>query len=199
MVASVEIFYDNGAGPSGATTTGGSPVNVRFKTDDDNTINTTSPIPIPTLAAVRRSYWKHLYLKVIGGSFTQIDNIRFYTDGTLWTGTTLYVGTGSAGTAHLPKKSQHNTSGYDQATGVVGTSGDGLQAGHTLVTAEVDASTYTSAAPLTVSISGIKTGETITSTNDTSDYVVLQLSVASGVGNPGTLTSETIFFKYDEI
>jgi hypothetical protein len=112
-----------------------------------------------------------------------VNNIKWYTDGTnnLGTGVTEKVQTASV---------------YGQATGVAGTSGTQLTsanyttAGGTLAGAPVDAFTYTSGSPLSV------TGST-TSTGDLGDFVVWQIEVAS-TASSGASGSETMTFKYDD-
>src|SRR3972149_131692 len=81
MVATVAVFVDTGAGPTGTNTTSLGPPNIRFKTADDAVIDANNPIPIPT-GSPNRSFWKHIYLQCTGGTFTQIDNIKFFTVGT---------------------------------------------------------------------------------------------------------------------
>src|SRR3990172_7731052 len=48
MVATVAVFVDTGAGPTGTNTTSLGPPNIRFKTADDVGIDANNPIPIPT-------------------------------------------------------------------------------------------------------------------------------------------------------
>jgi hypothetical protein len=105
----------------------------------------------------------------MSGSFTKINNIKWYTDGTCaWT-----YGTGGAilvgATSGCPSGS------YVQATGTEGTTGESLISGHTYYqgTDETDATTYTSASPLNVDDTDHE------SEGDRSCFVVTQTKVAA--------------------
>jgi len=191
MVATVAVFVETGpnATPVPTDTTALGPPNIRFKTADDPTIDANNPIPIPA-SGTKRSFWKHIFLEVTAGPFTQIDNVKFFTDGTgFGTGITTFVAD------ETPTKNSASTAGYDQATGMVGDDGDELTT-HTNVTAKTDAFTFTSGTPKTVSIS--ESGAIIDAVNETTNYVIGQMDVASTAG-PGDLPNETWTFQYDEI
>ena len=189
MVATVAVFVDTGAGPTGTDTSSLGPPNIRFKTADDAVIDANNPIPIPT-SGTNRSFWKHIFLKVTGGTFTQIDNVKFFTDGTgFGTGITVFVGD------ETPTKNSGSTAGYDQATGTVGTTGNELTT-HAIITAKTNAFTFTSGSPKTITIS--EAGAIINATNETTNYLVAQMDVAS-TASPGDLADETWTFQYDEI
>ena len=82
-------------------------------------------------------------MKVTGGTFTQIDNVKFYTDGGgFGTGISTFVGNQIAST-----KNSGTNSGYVVATGTVGTSGNAMVASHAGVSAQTDAFTFTSGSP----------------------------------------------------
>jgi len=191
MVATVAVFVETGpnATPVETDTTALGPPNIRFKTADDSTIDANNPIPIPA-SGTKRSFWKHIFLKAISGSFTQIDNVKFFTDGTGF-GTGIVVNVGD----ETPTKNSGSTAGYDQATGTVGDDGDELTT-HTNITTKTDAFTFNSTTPKTVSIS--ESGAIIDATGETTNYVVGQMDVASTAG-PGDLPNETWTFQYDEI
>ena len=191
MVATVAVYVETGpnATPVGDDTTAFGPPNIRFKTADDSTIDANNPIPIPA-SGTKRSFWKHIYLQVTAGTFTQIDNVKFFTDGTgFGTGITVFVGN------ETPTRNSASTAGYDQATGSVGDDGDELTT-HTNVTAKTDAFTFTSGTPKTVSIS--EAGAIINAIGESTNYIVAQMDVASTAG-PGDLPNETWTFQYDEI
>ena len=191
MVATVAVFVETGpnATPVEQDTTGLGPPNIRFKTQDDSTIDANNPIPIPS-SGTNRSFWKHIFLKATGGTFTQIDNVKFFTDGTgFGTGITTFVGD------ETPTKNSGSTAGYDQATGSVGSDGDELTT-HTNITAKTDAFTFTSGSPKTVSIS--EAGNIIDASGETTNYVIGQMDVAD-TASPGDLADETWTFQYDEI
>ena len=191
MVATVAVFVENGpnATPVPTDTSGLGPPNIRFKTADDAVIDANNPIPIPA-GADNRSFWKHIFLQATGGTFTQIDNVQFYTDGTgFGTGITVNVGN------ETPTKNSASTAGYDQATGTVGTTGDELTT-HSIVTAKTDAFSFTSGTPKAVSIS--EAGAIIDASGETTNYIVCQMDVAN-TASPGDLADETWTFQYDEI
>jgi len=189
MVATVAVYVDTGVTPTATDTTSLGPPNIRFKTADDAVIDANNPIPIPT-GSPNRSFWKHIFLRCTGGTFTQIDNIKFFTDGTgFGTGITVYVGN------ETPTKNSGSTAGYDIATGTVGTTGNELTT-HAIITAKTDAFTFTSGSPKTVTIS--EAGAIINATSETSNYIVVQMDVAN-TASPGDLADETWTFQYDEI
>ena len=167
MAATISVKEVNGA-PAGTPTTVTAP---RLCTKDMYNPVATYPLVKP-VAGINRSYWKSFYLNADDSPTGTINNIKWYTDGTIaWTGVTLYVGT---------------TDTYTQATGTEGTSGDDS------AVAITDASTYTSAAPLSVagSITNPNTGKI-------SDYVIEQADLAD-TAVAGTLSAETMSFRYDE-
>lgn len=131
------------------------------------------------------SYWCVTRLDVTAGTYTTINNLKWYTDGgnSLGTGVAMKVATATS---------------YVQATGTSGTTGDALSNvtggyGGTLSGIPANAFTYTSGASLSVS------GTTSSSaTGQFGDRVVYQIEVDSTAG-PGTTTAETITWSYDEI
>lgn len=204
MVATVAVFFDFGGtdGNPGTQqdTSGLAPVNVRFKTADDSTIDANNPIPIPG-AGTNRSFWKQLYLEVTGGTFTQINNVQFYTDGTgFGTGITVNVGD------QLPTKNSGSNAGYEVATGTVGTSGDDMNSttnpttGHTGITSVTDAFTYTSGSTFNPGdVNAIsEAGNIIDATGESTNYWVFQMDV-DNTASPGDLADETWTYQYDEI
>lgn len=170
------------------TGTSGSPtktditgINTRANADDTHTTaGTTNPIQIPT-SGTNYSYWVSTRLSADTSPSGTINNIKWYTDGsnTLGTGVTC--------------KASGSASAYTQATGTVGTTGNVLNStNYTGVGTPVDAFTYTSGSPLSVtgSISNPSTG-------DFGNFVVYQIEVGTTAG-PGATGSETFTWKYDE-
>lgn len=193
MVATVAVFVETGpnATPVETDTTSiaGSPPNIRFKTADDPNIDANNPIPIPA-SGTKRSFWKSIFLKAILGPFTQIDNVKFFTDGSgFGTGITVFVGD------QTPTKNSASTAGYDEATGMVGDDGDELTT-HSQISTKMDAFGFNTTTPKTVTIS--ETLAVIDAVNETTDYIVCQMDVDSTAG-PGDLPNETWTFQYDEI
>ena len=194
MVATVAVFFDfggsNGSPATEQDTSSLGPPNLRFKTADDATIDNQNPIPIPSGAAIN-SFWKSIYLKVTAGTFTQIDNVKFYTDGGgFGTGIITYVGD------QLPVKNSGANTGYVVATGTAGTSGNEIVASHAGISAKTDAFTFTSGSPMTITIS--EASGLMNAIGETTNYLVTQMNVASTAG-PGNLADETWTYQYDEI
>jgi hypothetical protein len=190
--ATVAVFYDFGGTDGSPGTqqdiTGLGPPNIRFKRADNATIDNQNPIPVPP-SGTNYSRWKQLYLKVTGGTFTQIDNIRFYSDGTNYgTGITLKVG------LQFPtNNSGAPGSGYE----VADTDEQDMVTYHGGITSDGDAFSYTSGSPLSgPSIS--ESGSVIDAVNEMSNYIVFQLEVVNGA-SAGDLNDETLTLKYDEI
>jgi hypothetical protein len=190
--ATVAVFYDFGGTDGSPGTqqdiTGLGPPNIRFKRADNATIDNQNPIPVPP-SGTNYSRWKQLYLKVTGGTFTQIDNIRFYSDGTNYgTGITLKVG------LQFPtNNSGAPGSGYE----VADTDDQDMVNYHSQITSDADAFSYTVGSPLSgPSIS--ESGSVIDAVNEMSNYIVFQLEVVNGA-SAGDLNDETLTLKYDEI
>lgn len=198
MIAATMNIYvdwggaDNAPGTASDITSG----TLRLKTAENITVDTSNPIPVPTTGS-NYSYWRQVYLKCTAkNDMTQIDNVKFFGDSAVFTGYTgvnLYVG------GQLTTKNSGASTGYDLATGTPSTTGDRMDSGaskHTDLTTRTDATTLTSAAPLSVIIS--ESSSIIDATNETSNYVVLQLAVGS-TASSGVLTAETLTFRYDEV
>lgn len=194
MVATVAVYVETGpnATPVAVDTTNitGSPPNIRFKTADDPTIDANNPIPIPA-SGTKRSFWKHMFLKATAGPFVQIDNVKFFTDGTgFGTGITVFIGDGDQ------IRNSGSTAGYDQASGMVGDDGDELTT-HSSVSTKTEAfGNFDSSTPRTVTIS--ETNAKIENIGETTNYVIAQMDVDSTAG-PGDLPNEIWTFQYDEI
>ena len=189
MPATVSVYFDFG-GADGAPGTEqdvdalGAP-NLRFKVADNATIDSANPIPIPA-AGTNYSFWKHIYLYADSAPDTQIDNVRFYTDGTgFGTGITLNVGD------EMPAKTNASSAGYEVADAAVE-----LAANHGGITATTSAFTFTSGSPKSVTIS--EAGSIINAIGETTNYLVFQMAVAS-TASSGNLADETLTFQYDEI
>ncbi len=194
MVAIVATFFDNqgvdGTPANQDDTSGFGPPNVRFKTADDSLIDANDPIPIP-VAGTNFSFWKHLYLRVTGGTFTQIDNVKFFTDGTNF-GTGIVTSVGDQN----PINNSLSQASYILAVGTVGTTGTEMIVGHSGITSKTDAFTFTSGSPRTVTISEV--GGIINATGERTDYNVFQMAVDNTAG-PGDLVDETWTYQFDEI
>ncbi len=169
MSATISIKEVNGASTGTPTTV----TAVRFCTDDLVNPTTTSPLVKPS-AGSNYSYKKSTYLNADTTPSGTINNVKWFTDGTIgWTGVTIQAGTAAA---------------YAQATGTPNTTGTQM----TAQGSQADASTFTTGSPLAVTgtLSNPSTGKI-------SDHVVFQ-AVLSTSAVAGTLASETITWRYDE-
>ena len=191
MVAEVAIFTDYGGSDGNPSTeeniSSNSPVNLRFKTADNNTVDSVDEIPIPS-SGINRSYWKHVYLKVVGGIFSRIGNIKFYTNGTNY---------GSGITINVGNETPVKDSGYVIANGIRGTTGNEMVASHGGISGKTEVfGNYTSGSPKTVSIS--ESGSLMDSVNETSDYLIFQMDIDNTV-TKADLSNKTWTIQYDEV
>jgi hypothetical protein len=83
MAATVQLIEKNGAGGTPTDKTGGT---IRFKKADNATVDLLNPLVKPA-AGSDWSFEKWLRLNVTGGAYTQITNVRVYTDGSSGLGT----------------------------------------------------------------------------------------------------------------
>jgi hypothetical protein len=191
MAATLAIQEGNGSGPTWTTVTLG-----RFCLADLYNPGDQYPCVVPA-GGFNYSYWKHFRL-YLSGSFTKINNVRFYTSGNIKTNWAL--GTGGA---MLVCRRDSGPNGcpagnYAQAHGSQGVSGTYVKDetnGHAYYKGQTvdptDADTYTSANPLLI---------------DNNDYtseggtyaVVLQLKFASDA-TQGEKPNESLTFLVDEI
>lgn len=167
MAAEIHIVTHHGA--AGATQSNVDGGTLRFKVADDATVDANNPIPIPP-SGTNYSYIKQLRFSCVTTAPSNlVNNLKFYTDGSGWTG-----GTGVGLNA---KTSASYTNPATQGT--------------TALSGTASAFSYTSGSPLSV------TGSTATAGGVFGDYVQLQMSVTT-TASPGTTTSETLTFAYDE-
>jgi len=200
MVAIVGVYQgtlgaDGAPGAENEITT-----STRLQTKDQFDITDTAyPIPIPT-AGFNYSYWAHIFLKITGGTFIKINNVKFWSDGAIgWSfGTSgeLRMGNRDSGDKGCPMDTE-----YDVATGVEGTTGDEIEHatnGHGY---------YLGQTTKTVNVQTHGSGNK--AIIDSSDHtvaskckaVVLQCKVDTA-GNgavQGEQADETLYFSYDEI
>lgn len=191
MTAAFDVTLDIGGSD---TSPGSSPTvtNLRFRTDDANTQDTTNPIPI-VAGQTKRSYWRQIYLECTTAPTTKVDNVKWYTDGSAFgTGVVLKVGD------ETPTKTSGSDAGYEVATGTPGDTGDEMVAAHAGLTGSVNAhSTYTSGSALSVTIG--EGSSQIDDIGEMTHYVVLQLEVDGDTASPEVLSADTFTFQYDEI
>lgn len=78
MAATVQLIEKNGAGGTPTDKSGGA---IRFKNADNAAVDLSNPMVKPTSGS-DWSFQKWLRLNVTGGSYSQITNVKAYTDGT---------------------------------------------------------------------------------------------------------------------
>jgi len=83
MAATVQLIEKNGAGGTATDKTSGS---IRFKNADNSTVDLVAPMVKPGSGS-DWSFEKWVRLNITGGSYTQITNIKAYTDGSSGFGT----------------------------------------------------------------------------------------------------------------
>jgi hypothetical protein len=189
MVATVKIMRAIGADPGTGTdlAAGNTRANAA---DTHSTAGTTYPITIPS-SGTNYSFWVVTRLKVTAGTYSTIDNVRWYTDGTMFgTGVACKVSAATGYTRAL------NTSG-----GSTPGPGEALTTtNYTLLDAPpADAAGKTSGSPLTVagSMTASATG-TFNTATPTGGVVVYQIEVTSGA-SAGATGTETFTWLYDEV
>lgn len=196
MVATVSTRTDNG-GTNGSPASnndidGLGPPNMQMRTDDTAVVDTAAPIVIPA-AGTNFSFVKSSYLFVDVAPSLQINNVKFFTDGVngLGTGVGQVVGT------QLPVRNSGSTAAYIVATGTIGTTGNEMTTFYTGISATTDVFTLTSGSPKSITIS--EAGGIMNAVNETTDYVVFQMTVANTASPISATPNETGTWRYDEI
>lgn len=174
MPATASIRELNGPVPAATVITA-----ARFRTDDDPLVDADNPIVVPGVGT-NRSFWKSHELR-FGGSFANITNVRLFTDGGAFPGVTLFAGDQVLAPA-----------AYQQASGVVGDTGDEMVATHAGILAKTDVFTFLAAASKLVDAGPI-VGPPVSS-----NHVVLQMDVPA-TATPQDLPDETLTWQFDEI
>jgi len=161
MVATVQIVEKNGTAGTNTQKDSGT---VRFKNADNATVNTSDPMVIPT-AGSDFSFEKWLRLKVTGGTYDNISNLKVYCDGAIGfgTGVTPYI---KAVATYATPAEATTTTGYTTlvtytatgalSLGTAAVSGTGEKGSHAVLMLKVDST----ASP------GTLTGEVLTFSYD---------------------------------
>lgn len=107
MAATVQLLEKNGAGGTGTDKTSG---NIRFKNADDATVDLNNPLVKPT-SGNDYSFEKWLRMNVTGGTYSQITNVKAYSDGSngMGTGVEVYA---KAVTSYATPAEATATTGY---------------------------------------------------------------------------------------
>ena len=184
MAATVIINEYNGAPPG--TKTDKTSGTVRFKNADDANVNLTNPLVVPT-SGQEYSYEKWLRLQITDeGGFTQIDNLRAYSDGSnnFGTGVKLWYAV---------------TGAYDQPV-IPNESADPPQSAAAGSPVENMTDFFTSSSGAPIDLDSINTGPFTDGSpaEEIGDFLVLAMEVET-TASQGVLTAETLTFAYDEI
>jgi len=142
---------------------------VRFKLADNQTVDSSNPVTIPTGNYIRRSYTKQLRMYCATAPDTQIDNLQVYTDGADF-GAGINVYASPIAPADFSANATTWACVNDFFAYVTG--------------ARMDLDAIDAVA--------------ITATGFGGDICKLQLAVASPASS-GTLSAETVTFTYDEV
>lgn len=195
MAATVVVHEANGVTPSFTVISVGSPG--RFQTKDQNA---QGDYPVQIAASgVNFSYWKHFCLD-LSGSFTTINNVRLFCDGSLFatmgTDGGVFVGKRDAGDHGCPQGSYEEATGAGHIEGETGPGFDDNTNGH----AYYKAQTANGENMENYNASG--TSILIDSTDHTSaektKFAVLEARVDDDA-TQGEKADETFTFRYDEI
>ena len=167
---------------------------LRFKFSDDNTADTNNPIAIPA-AGTNYSFWKHTYFRMtVRPGSEVVNNLKFYSDGTSGFGT----GVGLVVSDQLPAHTAAADTEYEVDDHTQGLTSDDMDAGsnnHSICTTVSDVFGLTSGSPLSVTIG--EASSQMDAVAEVSAFVLLQMTVAS-TASSGTLTAETLTYRYDE-
>lgn len=122
MAATVQIVEKNGAGGTATDKTSGA---VRFKLADNATVDLVAPLQVPS-SGTSYSFEKWLRFSVASGTYTQISNIKAYSDGGNGLGTGVVAYAKAVSTYATPAQAA-STTGYASLFGY--TSGAALTLG----------------------------------------------------------------------
>lgn len=175
MAATVQVMSLHGA--AGATETQVDGTTFKFKRSDNDTNDTSNPIPKPA-SGFNYSWRKSFRCKVTVAPDGDISFLRFFTDAGSW-------GTGCKMFAHtMPFANYTQGSSADNATKIVDGAGSAV----------TDAIGFTSGAPLTVNAGTVLTA---TTGYGTQDMVEAQTEVAD-TASRGTKGPRVLTWRYDE-
>ena len=183
MAATVNIYELNGVPPG--TPTGKTSGTVRFKNADDAAVDLGNPLVVPT-SLTEFSYQKYLRLRIDGGGFTQISNLRAYSDGASGFGAGVKVWYWTTGGYAQPEEPPSSVDPpHYPATG-------------SPQTAAGDLFTRTAGAP--IDLDAINAGPFANGSPAEwiGDFLVLVMEIET-TASQGILPAETLTFAYDEI
>ena len=185
-VAVFDVAWDFGGTDNSPGTQAAAITNLRFNAEDTNDQDLLSPLIIPASPGLVYSYWKQLYLECTTAPDTQVNAVELYSDGTLGWGTEVTVNVGD----EMPVHTAAATTGYDVANA------QETMTNHTDITAVTSLFTFTNGSAKSITIG--EAGAIIDLATETTHYVVFQCTIDDD-STPGTKTTETITWQYDEI
>jgi len=183
MAANVIINEFNGAPPGSKTDkTSGT---IRFKNADNAAVDLNDPLVVPA-SGQEYSFEKWLRLEIAGGGFTQISNLRAYSDGANNFGTGIklwYAVTGAYLQPIVPSEAA-----------------DPPQSAAAGSPVENMADFFATSQGSPIDLEGLNTGPFTdgSPSEEIGDFLVLVMEVAPTASN-GVLAAETLTFAYDEI
>jgi hypothetical protein len=178
MAATVQIVELNGAGPTATDKTSGT---VRFKDADNATVDLNNPMVVPP-SGQQYSFRKVLRANIASGTFTQISNLRAYSDGSNNFGTGI--------------KTWHAVTGTYTQPAVPTESNDPPQfPGSTPMT---DWFGTNSGSPADMDATNTGPFDSTSLPTQIGDYLNLVLEVEAAASQ-GVLTGETLTLAWDEI
>ena len=188
MAATVKVNEWNGASGTKTDKTSGT---IRFKNADNATVDLNNPLVVPS-ADREYSYEKWLRLAAYG-EYTQISNLRAYTDGA----------NGLQAGSPLAVKGWYGTRGGYQTPAIPSESDDPPKSAGAGSPLEVMSDLFAAVSGSPIDLDAVNTGPfTPLSPNsdeqDIGDFLVLVCEVEVGATN-GLLTAETLTFAWDEI
>ena len=178
MAATVQIREKNGVGETATDKTGGT---IRAKNADNATVDLNDPLVKPAAAGRDYSFEKWIRLHISGGGFTQISNVRAYSDGSNGMGTGVKVWYAVDGTYSQPVEPS-----------------DAQDPPQHDAVAMTDLFTATVGSP--IDLDGINTGpfDSTGVPKDIGDYLVLVVEAEDSV-TQGVTPGETLTIAWDEI
>jgi len=177
MAATIQIREKNGAGQTATDKTAGT---IRFKKADDAGVDLLNPLVVPS-SATEYSCQKWLRMYVAGGSYTQISNLRLYSDGASGYGSGVKLWAKTAAAYATPS--------------IPSTANDPPQLSAVPM---VDMFTYTAGAPLDMDDLAAGPFDASGVPKDIGNYLVLVMEVEIGTAQ-GVKPAETLTFAWDEI
>ena len=167
---------------------------LRFKFSDDNTADANNPLAIPS-SGTDYSFWKHTYFRMSARPGAEVvNNLKFYSDGANGFGTGVDLFASDQLAAHTAAADTE----YEVDNHTQGLTSDDMDAGsnnHSICTTLTTVFSLTSGSPLAVTIG--EASSQMDAVAEVSNFVLLQMTVAS-TASSGTLTAETLTYRYDE-